>query len=238
MLVEVIACTFDDAVVAKDAGADRVELCLAIEVGGLTPYRETIRQCATLAPFPVAVMVRPSPGGFRGQSKEILQQINAILSLGLNNLQIVTGALTQSNELDISTLRQVRQAVNGIPLICHRCFDLTPDPFVALEQLIDLGFDRVLTSGQEVSAFRGVEVISKLQTQAAGRIEVLPGSGIRPNNVQEIIQATGVSQVHASCFGDPVEPVSKIDFGPTLEVDVEKVLALVSAAKSGDNLLS
>lgn len=238
MLVEVIACTFDDVVIAKDAGADRVELCLAIEVGGLTPYLETIRQCGTLAPFPVVVMVRPQPGGFHNQTRQILQQIGEIRSLGLTNIQLISGALTAENELDLPAMTSIREATRGATLACHRCFDQTPDPFAALEQLIDLGFDRVLTSGQEVSAARGVEVIAKLQAQAKGRIEILPGSGIRPHNVREIIEATGVTQIHASCFEDPIQQASKIDFGPTLEVDIEKVLALVSVARSGGILPS
>lgn len=233
MLVEVIACTFADAVVARDAGADRVELCLAVEVGGLTPYLPTIREMGDLSPFPVSVMVRSRPGGFDNQIKIILEQIDQIMNFGFPNIQIVTGALTAKQELDLPAMRAIRKAVDGIPLTCHRCFDLTPFPMVALEQLIDLGFDRVLTSGQAPTAQLGLNVITSLVEQAGDRIEILAGVGIRPHNVREIIRATGVKQVHASCFEDaPPQSAGKVDFGPTLKVSAKKVHAFVSAAKS------
>ena len=232
MLVEVIACTLADAVVARDAGADRVELCLAIEVGGLTPYLETVAGLSVLDSFPVAVMIRPQPGGFVGLRRSILKQISHLLELKLPNIQIVTGALTASWELDLVGLRAVRTACEGISLVCHRCFDLTQDPFVALEQLIDLGFDRVLTSGQATTALEGAAVIAQLVEQAAGRIEVMAGSGIRPHNVAEVIRRTGVSQVHASCFGDPISAGGPLDFGATLRVSGQQVAALVAEAKS------
>ena len=232
MLVEVIACSFVDAVVARDACADRVELCLAIEVGGLTPYVETIKQIGTLALFPVVVMVRPQPGGFVSKIEPILKQIDQILTLNLTNIEIITGALTDKNELDIPALESIRTSTKGTKLACHRCFDLTPDPFVALEQLIDLGFDRVLTSGQAPTAHEGADVISRLVEQSAGRIEIIAGAGIRPHNVQELIRGTGVGQVHGSCFGDASSTRGPVNFGPTVFVSNEKAMDLVYAAKS------
>ncbi len=232
MLVEVIACTLADAVVARDAGADRVELCLAIEVGGLTPYIETIEQIGTLAPFPVVVMVRPQPGGFVNQSDLILQQIDRIVSLNLANIEIITGALTTENELDVHALKAIRDRTKGTTLACHRCFDRTPDPCQALEQLIDLGFDRVLTSGQAKTAPEGAATIAKLVQQANGRIEIIAGSGIRTHNVQQLIQQTGVTQVHASCFGEPDIETGEINYGPTLRVNQDRVIDLVAAANS------
>ena len=227
MLVEVIACTLADAIVAKECGADRVELCLAIEVGGLTPYIETIEQIGTLAPFPVVVMVRPQPGGFVNQSEQILQQIDQIFSLNFANIEIITGALTTENELDVRALKAIRDRTKGAKLACHRCFDLTPDPYGALEQLIDLGFDRVLTSGQAKTAPEGAATITKLVQQANGRIEIIAGSGIRPHNVQQLIKQTGVTQVHASCFAETTEVPGEIYYGPTLTVSAEKVRTLV-----------
>lgn len=232
MLVEVIACTLADAVVARDAGADRVELCLAIEVGGLTPYLETISNIHTLVPFPVAVMVRPQPGGFVGLTESIVKQIKRVVAFGLPNIQIVTGALLDDQTLDLDGLKSIRAACLDVTLVCHRCFDLTPDPFTALEQLIDLGFDRVLTSGQAKTAIDGADVIAKLVDQANGRIEILAGSGIRPHNVRHLIAHTGVTQVHASCFSDPEPTHGNIDYGPTLSVSAEKVCSLIEAAKS------
>ena len=230
MLVEVIACTLADAVVARDAGADRVELCLAIEVGGLTPYLETIAGISTLAAFPVAVMVRPQPGVFVGLNDSIVKQIKRIVAFGLPNVHIVTGALRDDRTLDLEGLKSFRAACNGVPLVCHRCFDLTPDPFAALEQLIDLGFDRVLTSGQAPTAPEGTEVIAKLVEQANGRIEIIAGSGVRPHNVQELIALTGVTQVHASCFADSPPLSGAVNYGPTLAVRAHKVEALKEAA--------
>lgn len=231
MLVEVIACSLADAVVAREAGADRVELCLAMEVGGLTPYLSTIRSMATLGPYPVSVMVRPKPGGFEGCLDDVLVQIEEIASLNLSNLHLVTGVLNSNQELDLAGMRAIRKSAGSIPLVCHRCFDLTPYPLVAVEQLIDLGFDRILTSGQAPSAALGIEAIKSILVQASDRIEVIVGAGIRPHNVREIIDATGVRQVHASCFGDVTKSKGKVDFGTTLKVDGEKVREFVKAAK-------
>ena len=232
MLVEVIACTLADAVVARDAGADRVELCLAIEVGGLTPYLETIEQIGTLSPFPAVVMVRPQPGGFVDQLDQILTQIDRILSLRLNNIEIITGALDEHNMLDISALKAIRNRTVGTKLAFHRCFDQTPDPYVALEQLIDSGFDRILTSGQAKTATEGAGVIARLVEQSAGRIEIIAGSGIRPYNVKDLIKQTGVTQIHASCFGEPDANSAKVDYGPTLQVNGERVKHLVEIGHS------
>ena len=229
MLVEVIACTLADAVVARDAGADRVELCLAFEVGGLTPYIETVRQMETLGSFPVVVIVRPRSGGFVHQFEQILQQIDSLLALNLSNIQIITGALTEDNHLDRKALKTIRDRTSGTILACHRCFDLTPDPFAALEQLIDLGFDRVLTSGQAPTAPEGTEVIAKLVEQANGRIEIIAGSGVRPHNVQELIALTGVTQVHASCFADSPPLSGAVNYGPTLAVSAQKFEVLKEA---------
>ncbi len=232
MLVEVIACSAEDIRTAQSAGADRVELCLAIEVGGLTPYLENIEENFEGSTIPIAVMVRPRPGGFVGLTELILQQIGVLRKLNLPNMQVVTGSLLSSGELDVEGLRRMRLDCSEVPLVCHRCFDLTPDPFDALEQLIDLGFDRVLTSGKGATALEGADVIARLVEQANGRIEILAGSGIRPHNVGEIIRRTGVTQVHASCFGDAISHGGPVDFGLTLEVSGEKVRILVDAAKS------
>ena len=231
MLVEVIACSLADAVVAREAGADRVELCLAMEVGGLTPYLQTVATMEALAPFPVSVMVRPRPGGFVGYSDLVLQQIDQILSVGLPNIQIVTGCLNESNQFDLVAMKAIRRATEGSYLTCHRCFDLTPNPIVAVEQLIDLGFDRVLTSGQAPNAQLGLSVIANLVEEADERIEVMAGVGIRPHNVKEIIAMTGVEQIHAACFGEVPSSSGAVDFGPTLTVSAMKVKALVTAAK-------
>ena len=232
MLVEVIACTFADAEVARDAGADRVELCLAIEVGGLTPYVETIEQIGALAPFPVVVMVRPQPGGFVNQVNQILRQIDGILSLGLSNIEIITGALNQDNTLDLIAMKAIREGTKRTTLACHRCIDQTPDPRQALEQLIDLGFDRVLTSGQAKTAIEGADVIANLVKQANDRIEIIAGSGIRPHNVQELVRRTGVTQVHASCFDEHFSSPNGVNYGQTMQVGRQKVVDLVHAAKS------
>jgi copper homeostasis protein len=184
-----------------------------------------------LEPFPVAVMIRPQTGGFVHQTDHILEQIDTILALRLPNIQIVTGALTDDDSrLDLVAMTAIRDRVKGTSLTCHRCFDLTPNPLVALEQLIDLGFDRVLTSGQAQTAPEGADVIAQLVEQAKGRIEIIAGAGIRPHNVQQLIRRTGVTQVHASCFVDPEPVTSKTNYGPTLRVSAEKVKALKESA--------
>jgi copper homeostasis protein len=201
VLVEICIESVDDARFA--AGADRLELCQALAVGGLTPSVGVQEEVRRVARVPVMTMVRPRPGGFCYGETEFAvmrRDIDAAIELGAEG--VVFGILTESGAIDVrrtnQIIGQVRSAGRPVEVVFHRAFDFTPDPIEAIEQLIDLGVTRLLTSGQQPTAMEGVGLIRELVQRAAGRIQVLPGSGVRPENVGELVRRTGCDQVHAS----------------------------------------
>ncbi len=197
-----------DAAIA--GGADRIELCTALGVGGLTPPASLIRGAAAASEasgVPVHLLARPREGGFVYTPREqalIADDIRTAADAGLAG--IVIGALDADHRLDLPTLAawvahaRSLGAARGRPLslTLHRAFDLCRDMPDALESAVTLGFDRILTSGGAPKAIDGVEMLAVLHQQAAGRIIVLAGSGVSPATLPAIL-ATGVHEVHASC---------------------------------------
>lgn len=234
MKVEIIASSYDDAVAAQQGGAHRVEVCIGIEVGGLTPPLSVVRQIRKLEGLEVAAMVRPRSGGFcysEDEKRVIEQQVSVFAEI--QGVAIVFGALQSNGTLDTEYLSSLVQTFPDTEWVCHRCFDLTPNPDFALEQLISLGFSRVLTSGHQRTAVEGYALIRHLLEIADGRIEIMAGSGIRSHNVRSFLGsflATELDSVHASCWKEHyglVNSKCEVDFGPDLSVDKMKVEALV-----------
>lgn len=183
---------------AIKGGADRIELCSSLDSGGLTPTAGLVAQAA-LAPVPVYAMIRPRAGNFCFSALEteaMLQEIDAMHKAGLAG--VVLGASTQDKRLDIALLQRLTARADGMGLTLHRAFDLVPDPFEALEQAVDLGFERILTSGQQLRAIDGIDLLQQLVQRAAGRISIMPGSGVNDENAQTILQVTGVHEIHSS----------------------------------------
>ncbi|MDS9469124.1 copper homeostasis protein CutC [Paracoccus sp. MBLB3053] len=179
-------------------GADRIELCAALSLGGMTPPPGLIRQASRIA-LPVCAMIRPRAGGFVYDDSEVdaaLSDIAAIRAAGLAG--IVTGATHADGRLDVETIARFRDAAAGMELVIHRAFDLSPDLEETLEQVIGLGACRVLTSGGASSAPEGVDMIGKLATQARGRITIMAGGGVRPENAAMLLRA-GALDLHSSC---------------------------------------
>ncbi|RDU95123.1 copper homeostasis protein CutC [Trinickia dinghuensis] len=184
---------------AVAGGAGRIELCSALDLGGLTPSRGMIELAAQQA-VPVHALIRPRSGGFvysRSEVDVMLTDIEVARASGLAG--VVVGAARSDGGLDLQVLRRLCEYADGLSVTLHRVFDLVPDPGQALEDAIDLGIDRILTSGGGVTVLGGLHVISSLCRQAAGRISILPGAGVTADNVAELIETTGVSEVHASC---------------------------------------
>jgi copper homeostasis protein len=191
-----IGCA-EDALIAQQAGADRVELCSALMLGGLTPSAGTIAEVKSTVDIPFVAMVRPRGGGFCYSNSDFsVMQRDAVEALERGAAGIVFGILTASGEIDIPRCRRMVEIARGNQIVFHRAFDVVPDPTVALEQLVDLGVTRVLTSGQEDSAYNGAARIRVLIEQAAGRIEILPGGGIDHFNLDDVIARTGCDQIH------------------------------------------
>lgn len=206
VLVEVVACTADDAVRAEAAGADRIELVSAISEGGLTPSIGALLETKARCGLPVMVMIRPRGGGFVYSHAEVatmFRDAEALLGAGADGL--VTGILADGKPNDGQMARIVRLA-GGRPVVFHRAFDLIDDP-KALERVIDLGLTRVLSAGcRNTSA--NPERLREYHDRAGAFIEVLAAGGIRANNAADLVRRSGVDQIHLGPFKPKRAPIS------------------------------
>ena len=205
VLLEVCVDTPKGLAAAIKGGAGRIELCAALALQGLTPAPGLIAIAAE-ASIPIYPMIRPRNGDFvydAGDLEAILRDIDAVRDAGLAG--VVIGANRPTGELDVDVLSMLVAHAEGLGVTLHRAFDLTPDPFAALETAIDLGFERILTSGCALTAEAGAETIARLVAQADGRIAILAGGGVKPANVAELVARTGVTEVHGSCSGPATE---------------------------------
>ena len=201
VILEVCVDTPAGLAAAIAGGADRIELCAALALQGLTPAPSLIAIAAE-AEIPIYPMIRPRSGDFVYDAADldaILRDIDATRDAGLAG--VVIGANLSSGELDVDALSMLVAHAEGLGVTLHRAFDLTPDPFAALETAIDLGFERILTSGCALNAMAGAETIAALVKQADGRIAILAGGGVNPSNVAQLVARTGVTEVHGSCSG-------------------------------------
>ena len=197
--LEVCIASVDDAVSAVSGGADRLELNMGIELGGLTPSVGLMTAVKQAVDVPVLAMVRPRAAGFRYSPVDLrlmLKDAESLLALGADG--IVAGALTEDGLIPIDFWSELRNIARGRELVFHRAIDATTDPSSVIEQLIELGTDRVLTSGGAASAWKGRDKISQLRELAANRIQILPGCGITPKNAVEVLKSTGCRQLHGT----------------------------------------
>ena len=198
-LLEVCVADAASLHAAVAGGADRIELCCALELGGLTPSPGLIRLAST-ASLPVLALVRPRSGDFVYASADIevmLADIAAIRSAGLAG--VVLGASQIDGRLDAETLGILLKAAGGLAVTLHRAFDLVPDIAEATETAIALGFERILTSGGARTAPEGISGLKATLAAARGRIGVMAGSGLDAGNVAALLRAVPVDEVHSSC---------------------------------------
>ncbi|MBN1125156.1 MAG: copper homeostasis protein CutC [Sedimentisphaerales bacterium] len=201
--LEVCCESVEDAIEAQLGGAQRVELNSSMFFGGLTPSLGSLVQAKKKLDIPVIVMIRPRGGGFCYTAVEydiMLQDTKLALDYGADG--IVFGILKPDGTIDVERSMKIitmtRQADKDI--VFHRAFDVTPDPFKALEHLIEMGVDRILTSGQENSVPEGIPHIKKFIDKAGDRIEIMPGGGIKQSNVALVIEQTGTKIIHIAAF--------------------------------------
>lgn len=186
---------------AVAGGADRIELCSALALGGLTPSPGLI-ELAKACPVPVHAMIRPRAGDFVFGAADIdamKADIDCVGAAGLAG--VVLGASRPDGRLDRGVLGTLRARSSGLGTTLHRAFDVVPDFAEALDCAVDLGFARVLTSGGRPTAIEGIAELERIVALAAGRISIMPGSGVRPGNVAELLRRLAVSEVHASGAG-------------------------------------
>lgn len=199
ILVEAAVETLEAALAAADGGAHRIELCTDLAHGGTTPSVQLLRECQSQLLTPIFVLVRPRPGDFvytAAEHRTMIKQIHRAKEAGAHG--IVTGSLTAAQQIAETITAELIDAARPLFVTFHRAFDVCVDQAAALERLIRLGVDRVLTSGGAPTAPQGVERIRQLVTQADGRIEILAGGGIDGQNVARLVRETGVREVHFS----------------------------------------
>jgi copper homeostasis protein len=197
ILIEACVDAIDSALEAEAGGAGRIELCGELLQGGVTPSAGLIGAVWERVHIPVFVLIRPRPGDFVYSVDELdvmLRDIEAAHAMNVDG--VVYGALTTNGELDIGTLSKLIDVSGDMEITFHRAFDYLRDQQVALEALIELGVDRVLTSGGAPTALEGAAQLATLVNQAAGQIEILAGGSINSNNVHEIVRISGVREVH------------------------------------------
>jgi copper homeostasis protein len=197
-LVEAAVETLDSALAAERAGADRIELCDDLGVGGTTPGVETIATVVERIRLPVFVLIRPRAGGFVYSDSEFEAMIRDVeLAGSVGVAGIVTGALSSDGRVDVERTRTLVNAAAGLPVTFHRAIDSAVSLPEALDGAIAAGVSRVLTSGGAATALEGVDTIGALVKRARTRVIVIAGGGIREHNVRGVIAGSGVGEVHA-----------------------------------------
>lgn len=203
MILEACVDSVAGAKAAQEGGAGRLELCSALDVGGLTPslgLQETVRDAVEI---PVHVLIRPRPGDFCYTADEILAMQRDIVHARRAGAQgLVMGALTPEGHIDRAHLRSLLEAAGAgegqATVTFHRAFDMVAAATPALETLIDLGVDRLLTAGRAPTAQLGIETLADLVEQAQGRIRIMAGGGLDAGHIAEVVRATGVQELHMS----------------------------------------
>ncbi|MEJ8473730.1 copper homeostasis protein CutC [Roseibium algae] len=233
VLLEVCVDTIDGLIAAVEGGADRIELCSALSLGGLTPSVGFMQQAATFG-IPVYPLIRPRHGGFHYSTAEldtIKRDIDAAAACSLPG--VVIGACTSAGHLDTKVLTDLIRHAGPMNITLHRAFDLVPDQQDALETAIELGFSRILTSGGAKTAMDGMEAISALAYAAKNRISIMPGSGIQPSNVASFLATLPITEIHASCSSPQMDEAGKISelgflSGPAKQTNADVVRAMIS----------
>ena len=199
-IIEICANSAQSCVEAEMGGASRVELCAGIPEGGTTPsYGEIKTAQALTSTIAINVIIRPRGGDFLYTEAEVeamLLDIELCKQLGVHG--VVFGCLTSEGDIDVPLMRRLIEAAKPLSVTCHRAFDVCRDPFAALEQLIELGCDRILTSGQQSTAEKGIPLLKQLVERAGQRIIIMPGCGVREGNIARIEAETGAREFHTS----------------------------------------
>ena len=199
-LLEVCAGNMASVEAAVQAGAERIELCRALDVDGLTPRLDVLRQVKERFPrLTVHVLIRPREGDFVYSASEVSAMVAAIEAALPWADGVVCGALTADGEVDVAAMRLLLAAARGKPFTFHRAYDVCRHPFKALDEIVALGCDRLLTSGQQATAMQGIPLLRQLRQQAGGRLVVMPGGGVNASNAGHIVDATGCHEIHGSC---------------------------------------
>lgn len=204
MIIEACVENYSEALAAKNAGANRIELCENLAVGGTTPSFGTIKLCCSGLKIPVVTMIRPRGGNFVYTDQEFeIMQADVEICRNLGSSAIVFGFLTKNNEIDTERTKMLVQLAQPLKTVFHKAFDEVPDPFEALEQLVDSGISRILTSGTKNTALEGQEILRKLIDRAAGRIAIVVAGGVTYENITQLQQFIPATEFHGRKIVNP-----------------------------------
>ncbi len=199
VLLELCVGGIDDVVLAAEFDLDRIELNCGMALGGLTPSSGLLQEARIVFRRPIIAMLRPREGGFcysRAEYAQMLRDTGRLIDNGADGIAV--GFLTADGAIDRARCQDFRVRFPRATLVFHRAFDVLQDLHLGLSQLIEHGWQRILTSGGHSTALQGASVLCELNHLAAGRIEILPGGGIRPRNLRELVQQTEIHQVHTA----------------------------------------
>ncbi len=232
-ILEVCAYNVESCIIAQRAGAARVELCDNPLDGGTTPSYGSIKVARDRITIPLYPIIRPRGGNFLYSDEEfeiIKQDIMICRELGCNGIS--TGVQTIDGTIDTARLRQIVEWAGPLGVTCHRVFDVTPDPFQALEDIIACGCERILTSGHASAAPKASALLAKLIEQAGDRIVIMPGAGVKSANLKNLIQETGAREYHAAAKQIVPNPVRYLnpevnDYGEAYLTNETEIRALV-----------
>jgi copper homeostasis protein len=198
-LFEACVETTESAAAAQKGGADRIELCVNLDVGGTTPPKSMIAETRRLLSIPIHVLIRPREGDFCYSNEEFELMKSGVLYVKETGMDgIVVGILNHDRTIDVERTRILTELARPMGVTFHRAFDETPDPRRALQDIINIGVERLLTSGQKPAAREGLDLIRELVQRSGDRLIVMPGGGVKGNNARGIIDMTGVREIHAS----------------------------------------
>ncbi|MEG2760495.1 MAG: copper homeostasis protein CutC [Mucinivorans sp.] len=244
-IIEVCAFSAASCVAAQNGGAYRVELCASMPEGGTTPSVGEVIAARRATNLKINVIIRPRGGDFCYTDLEVkamIYDIRAMRDAGADG--VVFGCLSADGTIDMKRNELLINAADGLSTTFHRAFDVCRDPFVALENIIDLGFDRILTSGQEPTALKGAGLIEKLVERASSRIIIMPGAGVNEDNVEQLARLTNAKEFHSSARTKISSNMQyrneRISMGGTVVVDEyewdvassERVRKMVNALKN------
>lgn len=198
-VLEVCADSVESAAAAARGGADRIELCSALIIGGLSPSPALFRQVRRHTDLEIRVLLRPRFGDFcysQYEYETLREEVQMFREMGADG--VVIGSLNPDGTLNMEQMRELADLAGGREITMHRAFDVCSKPFEALEQCVELGISTILTSGQRASAWEGRALLSELVKRAAGRTEILAGAGITPEIIAPLAAKTGVRAFHMS----------------------------------------
>jgi copper homeostasis protein len=211
-ILEIACFNLESAIKAQVAGADRIELCEDYKAGGITPNQNFITEARQLIQIPIHVIIRPRGGNFIYNETELHEMQKSILFCKANKIDgVVFGVLTSNNEIDEKACKELIALARPMKLTFHRAFDDVNDPKAEIKKLIELGFERLLSSGGELNASTGAYKLQELQSEFGNKIKIMPGGGIRKSNLRDVINISGCSEYHTAALTHGQEVLDEME---------------------------